>query len=316
MAPYAVTEGSQEGLPTRVLSCRAGELEAAFAPGAGMVGCSLRHRGEEVLGQRGGLAKYAQTGSSMGIPLLHPWANRLAGRRYAAGGREVELDPERSPLRLDPNGLPIHGLLAASPYWELESRSASTTQAALAARLDFGTHDELLAAFPFPHQLRVEVELAGDTLTVATTLLATGDVAVPVSFGWHPYLRLPGVPREEWWVELPVRTRAVLDERGIPSGREEPAEIAPGPLGDRDYDDLFTALGDPPRFALEAGRRRIELEFGEGYPIAQVYAPSSESYICFEPMTAPTDALVSGEGLRTVAAGAAFQAEFRVRVLG
>ena len=103
-------------------------------------------------------------------------------------------------MRLDPNGLPIHGLLAA---------------------------------FPFPHDLRVEAELAVDTLTVATTVVATGDVGVPVCFGWHPYLRLPGVPREEWTVELAVKTRALLDERGIPTGSEERAEVSPGPLGTR-----------------------------------------------------------------------------------
>jgi hypothetical protein len=33
---------------------RAGDLEATWRPGHGMVGASLRHRGEELLGQRGG----------------------------------------------------------------------------------------------------------------------------------------------------------------------------------------------------------------------------------------------------------------------
>jgi aldose 1-epimerase len=73
-------------------------------------------------------------------------------------------------VRLDANGLPIHGLLTASSYWELESRIACAERAAVSARLDFGADEELLAAFPFPHELRVEAELALDTLTVATTL--------------------------------------------------------------------------------------------------------------------------------------------------
>jgi aldose 1-epimerase len=115
-------------------------------------------------------------------------------------------------------------------------------------------------------------------------------------------------------VEMPVLTRALLDDRGIPSGREEPADVAPGPLAGRTYDDMFTAFAEHARFALEGGGRRIELEFGEGYPVAQVYAPPEEQFICFEPMTAPTNALVTGEGLRAVAPGAAFRAEFRVRV--
>ena len=133
MPGYAVSEGTQEGLPTRVLSAAASELEAAFAPGAGMIGCSLRHRGEELLGQRGGLAKYAESGSSMGIPLLHPWANRLDGLRYSAGGRTVELDPDATPVRLDPNGLPIHGLATASPHWEVTAHEAGNDGARLSA---------------------------------------------------------------------------------------------------------------------------------------------------------------------------------------
>src|SRR4249919_1807154 len=155
MPGYTVTEGSQEGLPTRVLTATAAGLEATFAPGAGMIGCSLRHRGEELLGQRGGLAKYAESGSSMGIPLLHPWANRLDGLRYSAGGRTVVLDPGAMPLRLDDNGLPIHGLATASPHWEVTAREADDDAARLAARLDWSEREELMAGFPFPHVLEV-----------------------------------------------------------------------------------------------------------------------------------------------------------------
>jgi hypothetical protein len=37
------------------LTAPGGDLVARFATGAGMVGCSLRHRGAELLGLRGGL---------------------------------------------------------------------------------------------------------------------------------------------------------------------------------------------------------------------------------------------------------------------
>ena len=43
----------------RLVHLRSGELEAAFAPEAGLVGCSLTHRGEELLAQRKGLEHYA-----------------------------------------------------------------------------------------------------------------------------------------------------------------------------------------------------------------------------------------------------------------
>lgn len=317
MAAHEVRDEPVGGLDGIVLVSHDHELRVAFVPGAGMVGCSFTHRGEELLGQRGGLAAYRDRGSTFGIPLLHPWANRLAGLTYSVGGRRVELDPERSPIRFDPNGLPIHGVLAASPYWEIVGRSPGNGRAAVAARLDFAAHDELMAAFPFPHEVHVQAELVGDKLTVATILLPTGKVAVPISFGWHPYLRLPGVPREEWQVELPVTERALLDERGLPTGATEPVEIPPGPLGQRAYDDHFVGLRRPAAFAVEGGGRRIELALGQGYPFAQVYAlvgGDEEPFICFEPMTAPINALVSGDSLVSVPAGGSFRAEFSVRV--
>ena len=48
-----------DGIPALTLgSGDADGLEATFVPSADMVGCSLRHRGEELLGQRGGLRTY------------------------------------------------------------------------------------------------------------------------------------------------------------------------------------------------------------------------------------------------------------------
>lgn len=309
-----VDEGRVDGHPVVVLRSAGAELEAAFAPKAGMIGCSLRHRGEELLGQRGGLDAYAKTGASMGIPLLHPWANRLSGLSYRAAGREVRLDPNAMPLRLDPKGLPIHGVLAASPHWEVREAGEREGAARLVAGFDFAARPDLLAAFPFPHRLEQEVVVDDASLSVATTLTAGAEGEVPVSFGYHPYLTLPGLGRGEWEISLPVRRRACLDERGIPTGADEPVDMAPGPLGERAFDDLFDELADPVEFRLAGGGRRIVVRFEAGYPFAQVYSPAGEPFICFEPMTAPTDALTSGRGLRTVKPGDAYAARFSIDV--
>jgi aldose 1-epimerase len=317
MATHEVRDERVDGLDGIALLSHERGLRVAFAPAAGMVGYSLTHRGEELLGLRGGLPAYRERGSSFGLPLLHPWANRLAGLAYSVGGRSVELEGGGPPVHLDPNGLPIHGVVAGLPYWEETGRTPGNGNAAIGARLDYAAHPELMGVFPFPHELHVEVELKEGRITVATILLPTGEVAVPVAFGWHPYLRLPGVPRSEWRVELPVRRRAVLDERGLPTGATEAVEVEPGPLGDVTYDDHFVELEEPAIFALEGGGRRIELEFGQGYSFAQVYAPPAtgdNAYICFEPMTATVNALNSGDGLRSVPPGGSFRADFTVRV--
>jgi aldose 1-epimerase len=107
-----VGERTVEGIPAMTLATDDGGVEATLVPSADMVGCSLRHRGEELLGQRGGLRTYIEERSTMGIPLLHPWANRLERTRFSVAGAEVDLDDAMTVTR-DPNVLPMPGLLAA-----------------------------------------------------------------------------------------------------------------------------------------------------------------------------------------------------------
>jgi aldose 1-epimerase len=312
---YRIVDSRIAGYPTTTLVSAAGTLEATFAPALGMICCSLQHRGAELLGQRGGLAKYATNGSTMGIPLLHPWANRLSGLSYTVGTRSVTLDPTSPRLHHDANGLPMHGLLAAYPGWRVTRCAADDTGARLSALLDFAADDELLATFPFPHSVSIDVELQRSTLAIATTLQATGDCAVPVSFGYHPYVQLPGTSRAGWHVELPVRRQWLLDEHMIPTGTTQPVSIAPGPLGDRVFDALFDGFTQPARFVLAGGPRRIVVEFREGYDYAQVYAPSGDAFICFEPMTAPTNALIAGgPALRLVPPGQQYRAVFAIGI--
>jgi aldose 1-epimerase len=289
-------------------------LEAAFVPSAGMVGCSLRHRGEELLGQRGGLEKYVAERGTMGIPLLHPWANRVAELRFTVAGRELDLADHRELISLDPNGHPIHGLLAGARGWSVERHEETPDGAVLAAAFDFAAHEDLMDAFPFPHRLEIEARVAAGTLRMATTLRATGETPVPVSFGYHPYFRLPGVERASWEVEIPVSRRVDLDEEELPTGEMEETEVEGGPLGSRTFDDEFGAPEGGAPFALQGGGRRVEISFGEGYPYAQVYAPDDDDVVAYEPMTAPTNALVSGLGLKLLEPGESYEATFSITV--
>jgi aldose 1-epimerase len=287
----------------------AGDLEAVFLPGHGMLGASLRHRGAEILRRVQDLEAAAASGSTAGIPLLHPWANRLAGPRYRAAGREVVLDPSSPLLHFDEHGLPMHGVPWSLLAWELSEAG----QDRLVARLEW-TRSDLLAVFPFPHRFELAAILRPDGLTLETTLVASPDVPVPVSFGFHPYVGLPELPRAEWRLELPAMRRLVLDRHGIPSSEEEPFAGLDGRLGELDLDDGFALMGQRTSFSLAGAGRRITVELLAGYPYAQVFAPKDKDYIALEPMTAPTSALTSGRGLRLVEPGSQFRAAFRVRV--
>ena len=104
----------------------------------------------------------------------------------------------------------------------------------------------------------------------------------------------------------------MLDERALPTGetRKLPAENEP--IFMRACDDHF-ALSRDRRFELVGGGRRLTLAFDRAYPYAQVFVPSDKSYVCIEPMTAPIDALRSGE-YELVGPDEEYRARFTIEV--
>jgi aldose 1-epimerase len=284
-------------------------VAAQFVPEAGMIGTSLTDAGVELLGQRRGLDAYLTDGKTMGIPILYPWANRLGEPGYTAQGVTVTLTPGENGVRADPNGLPIHGILAAYPGWQLTSETAKE----LTAQVDFGADPRLLASFPYPHLLTVAVRLSGRTLTVRSTVTATAALAVPLCFGFHPYLQLPDVPRGDWIIETPPLRHLSLSALGLPTGDSTPQPASEEALRDKAFDDAYDEVGDGAVFAVSGGGRRLEVHFERGYPAAQIFAPVAENVVCFEPMTAPTDALRRG-GYRCALPGEPAVAQFSLRL--
>jgi len=287
----------------------AGDLEAVFLPARGMLGASLRHKGVEILGRVENLEDAAVKGSTAGIPLLHPWANRLAQPEYNVQGRHVVLDISSPLLHFDEHGLPIHGVPWSRLQWIVAERRPDF----VAARLEWSAA-ALLTVFPFPHRLELTVAIQPGSLTLETTLIAGSESPVPVSFGFHPYFHIPGLPRPNWHLELPAMRKLVLDSRGIPADDEQPYQGFNGQLGESSFDEGFALIGERASFSVSGATQRVSVDFLEGYSYAQVFAPKDKDYIALEPMTAPANALASGRGLRLVPPGDRFCAVFRIGI--
>src|SRR5438094_1615535 len=187
----------------------AGDLEAVFLPDHGMLGAALRHKGVEILRRVEDLEAAAARGSSAGIPLLYPWANRLAEPRYRVLGQEVALDVSSPLLHLDEHGLPMHGVPWPLLHWVVTEARQDFT----AARLEWSTTD-LLSVFPFAHRVELTAALGPDDLTVETTVLASSAGPVPVSFGFHPYFGFAEPSRANWQLQLPAMRKLLLDRHG------------------------------------------------------------------------------------------------------
>ena len=277
-----------------------------------MVGTSLSDDGVELLGQRRGLDAYVTTGKTMGIPILYPWANRLSANKYGVDKAAVTLTPGIGGVRTDRTWRadPRHpGRLRRLAGHRADGESTrpqcSTTEA----------QPRLLVSFPFPHLLTVDVTLADRMLTVKTTVTPTTRADVPLCFGFHPYLRIPDVPRGEWQMELPDDAVLPGQRLVIPTGETEDHAASTETLGDRYFDESYDEVKPGSVFAISGGDRRLEVHFDEGYSAAQVFSPSDDEVICFEPMCAPTDSLRRGT-YRVATQGEPATATFSIHVVG
>ena len=302
--------GSAEGFDSITLASADGSTTAEFVPDANLLCCSLVYGGVERLERRRGVRLYAEQGKTMGIPLLYPWANRLARFGYEAGGRAVTLSEDDPRIPRDSAGLPIHGVMPGLLRWEVGDFGRADT---IDARLEWSS-DELLELFPFVHEVRCEATVGPAELTMTTTVTAVGEDPVPVSFGYHPYTRLAGAARDEWQITLAASNRLELDDRSIPTGERVPVDRDRFPLAGVSLDDAFepAASSEAATFQAAAGEHRLSVEFLEGYGYAQVFSPDGQGFVCFEPMTAPANALNSGDGLTVIGPGETYVARFRI----
>jgi aldose 1-epimerase len=287
----------------------AGDLQAILLPDHGMLVASLRYKGVEILRRVEDLEAAAARGSSARIPFLYPWANRLAEPRYRVLGREVVLDTSSPLLHFDEHRLPMHGVpWPLLPWIVIEAR-----QDFMRAQLDWSSSN-LLAVFPFRHRAELAATLCPKSLTLETTVVASSESPVPVSFGFHPYVGFSEPSRANWHLKLPSVRKLLLDGRGIPTGKEEPFGGFNAELGESSFDDSFAIMDEQTAFSVTGTACKVSVELLAGYRYAQVFAPKDKEYIALEPMTAPASALTSGRGLRVVPPGEQFRAAFRIGV--
>ena len=314
---------TREGVGLFALVVPAAQSEAEICPAAGFSATSLRVGGRDYLHLPAPLAPFVAAVRTGGIPLLHPFANRLRGTRWTFDGRTV--DPDATPFRhADGRGLPMHGYLlrwpglAGAGGWSIRT-AADGEWAEIEGSIEWGDHADLMSAFPFPHRLTQRYRLAGTSLEVQAIVEAR-DRRMPVSFGWHPYFRLPNVSRDALSLALPRLSRIALDAEGLPqreAGRLVEDEQLPrrAVLAGETFDDLFR-LGEPVgAITLHGGEASVVIEPSRGVRFLQVYSPAGQAYAAIEPMTAPTAALDDGgTDLPVVEAGGTFTAGFRVTV--
>jgi aldose 1-epimerase len=277
------------------------------------------------------VADFARKPTFLGNPFLAPWANRLDREEFYANGKSYSLNPNLKNYRSDGHRQPIHGLLAFSRHWQVTAVDEDSASAWVTSRLEFWRYPDLMAQFPFAHTIEMTYRLRDGVLEVRTAIENHSHDPMPLAIGYHPYFRVANTKRDTWRVHIPAKEHVILSPTLVPTGERKPVELTdPVPLATTQLDDVFIGLVREPNgravFWVESaqgagGTQRVSVEYGPGYPVAVIFAPPGRDFICFEPMTAVTNAFnLAHQGkynaLQHVPPGEKWQESFWIKTSG
>ncbi len=323
--PYSVQKLSVDGVEVIRLADSAAGVEVSIAPSLGNNAYEMKVHGKAVLWSPYSTpGEFKQKPTFMGVPFLAPWANRLDEDAYWANGRKYLLNPDLNNFRRDQFHQPIHGLVSYATDWSVADSGTDAQSAWVTSRLEFWRRPDWMAQFPFAHSIQMTHRLSGGVLQVTVSVENLSREPMPLSMGFHPYFSIPN--RDEWRLHVAAREHVMLSDRLIPTGQMKPVNLPdPFSLRGAHLDDVFTSLVRDANghavFSAERGSQRISVSYGPRYPVAVVYAPPGRDFVCFEPMTAVTDAFnLAHSGryneLQSVPPGGKWEESFWIRAAG
>lgn len=255
-----------------------GKLKLSFLPEANMIINSIKFQGKETLGQRGGIKDYINKLSNFGFPLISPWMGRLHDNEYVFEGKKYIM--KNGDLKLDPNGLPIHGLLTASRDWKYNIAEIPHGVEVLAS-YNYDKKVKGFSSFPFKHSLSLKYIITKDSLTIITGLINNDDIIIPVAFGYHPLFKDAEIKTIEG-----IQSEIFLDSNCLPVKEFNP----------NNYDSTAKMFNmqETWKARLRLGlSTEIEMKV-EGFPYMLIWTPPYSDFIAIEPMTSNIDPFLNG----------------------
>lgn len=236
--------------PGALITIGAGQVSVDIAPEAGGRVAQIRYRDiEQLIGHGESDAMIA-----WGCYPMAPWAGRIRHGRFDFGGRTVCL-----PLNLGRHA--IHGVAFAMP-WQVDAHSSCHVELSLSLPED--------ERWPYAGIVRQQIDVAPDRLRMALSV-AAGEQAMPITFGWHPWLRKPDR------IEFAPDAVYPRDAEGIAT-----LPLAPSPPGP--WDDCF--INRKP-VLVHHGDQVLRLTSNCSHWV--VYDEPSHA-TCIEPQSGPPDA--------------------------
>jgi aldose 1-epimerase len=243
---------------------------------------------------------------------LAPWPNRVQDGHWHFDGQDLQLS-----LTEPSQHNAIHGLVRWAA-WSVAERADDAVTVTTTSYPQPG--------YPWTIEVSNAWSLGDSGLAVTTTIVNSSDTVAPVACGFHPYVTSGTPTVDTATLHLPADSWLPTGEQQIPTGRESvtgtPYDFRQArPIGDLKLDYGYTDLArdDDRRFRLRlTGEHDLTFWMDEAYPYVEVFSgdtldPSRRRQgLGIEPMSAPPNAMVTGEAIVRLEPGESWQGSWGI----
>ena len=227
---------------------------------------------------------------------LSPFACRVRHGQYEFNGQLYQLEG-----KFQAAGHALHGLMYDCDFAVVQSgEDAQSAWVELAA--DYRQDD---SGYPFAYRLNIVYRLDSDGLTVTTRATNTGNRAMPLADGWHPYFTLGGKV-DDWTMQLNSSERLDFDQDLVANGNILPDtrfQMALSMQGIALDNSFVLADFAKPACVLSGEKLQLRIYPDSSYPYLQIYIPATRDSIALENLSGAPDGFNNGLGLQVLQAG-------------
>jgi aldose 1-epimerase len=229
-----------------------------------------------------------------GIPLLFPFAGRIAGGTYAYEGVDYRI----TGAALVFDGNTAHGFVISRP-WRVIRQSEDEVVGEFQASID---DPSLLDQWPADFKIQVGYRVVGNRLISEITLENPDQLPLPCGFGTHPYFRLPDDPEAAAEAKIVVPANKIWTHVDLlPTGEIEDvsgdSDMRDGvPFSTLAFDGVLTGLNEDADGTVHTGviseraGYLIEQRFDPRFRNCVVYTPQARTSVAIEPWTTTPNA--------------------------
>jgi galactose mutarotase-like enzyme len=273
--------------------------------------------------------------TTLGGALLVPWAQSLSGSNTGTPGM-LETSwmghrltfPAESPRSM----MSVEGLLLNRGADSVQSSMLPDGQSALAT---FHARD-FNGNWMSNVEVTVLAELSAHTLDLTVTAQNTGQQAVPIGIGWHPFFAIPSGNRSSALITIPSHSVMEMDHRtGLPTGRIVQVEDSPRDLSrpggsklgltsvNETYTNLLPGTGSGPIAELSDPANNLKISIiplSANITNMRVIAPADKTWVSIGPNTNLDDPFgpewgdPQNAGMATLAPGATLKWKVRIEI--